>query len=72
MRAITEAERATFDDLLTLAGSDAVALVNTELDGRDVAVVCAIVAAPDDSGDSIITPYAILVDDDLMARLAQP
>jgi hypothetical protein len=62
----------TLTDLLGGAFADArPALLRAELDGREVAVVVAVTQAADD-GDYRLDPLAILVDDDLLARLTAP
>lgn len=74
MRALTEAEINLFDALGAVMSGEYAnarpAVVNTELDGRDVAVVVAV--GQEDDGSYLLTPLAVLVDDDLRERLTPP
>lgn len=73
---LTAPEKADLDKLTDLLGGafgDArPALVRAELDGREVAVVVAVLPSDEDRDDYILDPLAILVDDDLLARITPP
>jgi hypothetical protein len=71
--ALTDRETDRFEQLIDLLADRFVnarpALLRTELDGREVAVV---VAVTEDGEDFRLDPLAVLVDDELNARLTPP
>jgi hypothetical protein len=70
---LTSPETTRFDTLIGLLGNHFTnarpALLRAELDGREVAVV---VAVTEDGEDFVMDPLAVIVDDELNARLAPP
>lgn len=67
-RPLTNSERSVFNDI-TSGDYDNLALIRTQLDGRDVAAIAAVMS---DGGEYQVLPVAILVNDELFARMTAP
>lgn len=68
-RPLTEEERETFRYITADSCSPGIALVQTQFDGEETAVIACIT---EDNGEYQIEPLAVLVTDAIMARLTDP
>lgn len=73
LTALTPVEKARFGDFMVAVETGDMALVRSSLDGNEVAVIVHIAVVLDAEGqDFILTPMAILLDDELTGRLIDP
>lgn len=71
MTALTDSERLLYQSILyNIEEGYDTCLIRSRLDGQEVAVIAG--ANSEANGDVVLTPLAILVTDDLFARLEQP
>lgn len=68
MRAVSNSEKVLFD-ALTSGRLGNLAVVSSELDGIETAVI---VAVDRDGSEYVMSPLAVLVNDEISAKLANP